>query len=122
MKVRQPLSFTDQLDKIDHLKFIQDVARSINGGLDIGQPVDTSINTSGVGPVNVRGNWAKVITPGAPNTEFAVPHNLNYIPVGYDIKRQDKACSVYDGVTAWTKTQIFLKCSVASVTITFFIH
>jgi len=38
------------------------------------------------------------------------------------VKRMNAAANIYDGTTAWTKTQIFLKCDVASVTISLFIH
>src|SRR5882672_12811472 len=107
-KVRQPISFTKDAN---HLPFYQDVAKALNGNISFGSPVDPTVNSSGVDSVNIQGKWVKVTSPVTPNTEFAVTHNLDYVPVGYDIKRQDKACSIYDGTTAWTRTQIFLKCS-----------
>ena len=119
VKVRQPLSFHEESN---HIPFFQDVAKQINGGISFGAQADPSVNSSGIASLNIDGQWAKVTSPVAPNTQFAVTHNLNRIPVGFDVKRQNLACSVYDSGTAWTTTQIFLKCSVASVTLTLFIH
>jgi hypothetical protein len=74
---------------------------------------------------NIDGFWVVgLVTPGTPNTEFAVPYSLpqGRIAIAYDVKRMNAAANIYDGTTAWTKTQIFLKCDVASVTISLFIH
>lgn len=57
-----------------------------------------------------------VATSGTPGTEVAVPHTLKRIPTGYLVIRQDKAASVYDGSTTFTKTNIYLKSDVATVT------
>ncbi len=51
-------------------------------------------------------------TPDDSNT---VDHTLGKIPVGYIVYSQDKAGSLYLGGTAWTTTNIYLKCNVASV-------
>lgn len=71
---------------------------------------------------NVFGVWVTVISPVAPNTQFTVNHKLGQVPVAFDVKRKNAAGDVYDSGTPWTKTQIFLKCSGASVTLTLFIH
>lgn len=93
-----------------------EIQRIINGNLGIGSP-------TGPDNGNLNGNWSgsPFATPGAPDTEFAVTHNLNRIPVGYWVVRQDKAASFYDSGTAWTTTKIFLKCSVATVTISIYV-
>ncbi len=52
-----------------------------------------------------------------PDAENAIPHTLGKIPVGAIVYSQDKAGSVYNGTTAFTKSASYLKCSVASMTI-----
>lgn len=86
----------------------------LRGNISYGDPV--------TGADNIDGAWATGTTPGVANTEFAVTHNLNRIPNGFDVKRMDKAARFYDSGTAWTKTQIFLKCDVVTVKYTLFIH
>jgi len=113
-KVRQPITHERENN---HRDFFRDVARQINGGLSLGE-----ITQNGVEPVNIDAVWKTATTPGVVDTEFAVTHNLGRVPVGFDVKRMDKACIVYDSGTAWTDTQIFLKCNVITVAITLFIH
>lgn len=55
---------------------------------------------------------------GVANTEDTVPHTLKRVPVGFFVIRQDKASIVYDGATAWTATDIYLKTNVATVALT----
>lgn len=57
-------------------------------------------------------------TAGAANTDFPVPHTLGRKPTGFIIISQDAAASIYDGVTPWTTTQIFLRSSTAAVNMT----
>lgn len=71
---------------------------------------------------NIFGVWVTVTSPVAPNTQFTVNHSLGQVPVAFDVKRKNAAGDVYDSGTPWTATQIFLKCSAASVTLTLFIH
>lgn len=52
-----------------------------------------------------------------PDTEDSVPHDLRKVPVGYIVIGKDAAGDVYDS-SAHTSTDLKLKCSVASVTIT----
>lgn len=79
---------------------------------------------------NIDGFWViGLVTPGTPNTQFAVPYTLNLangkpgrVAIAFDVKRTNAAANIYDSGTAWTATQIFLKCSAASVTVSLFIH
>lgn len=52
-----------------------------------------------------------------PNIEEAFTHTLGKVPTGVIVYSQDKAGSVYNGTTAFSKTTVYLKCSVASMTI-----
>lgn len=55
------------------------------------------------------------VSPSVANTEFAVQHGLGRVPMGYHLVKTDKAAHVYAGVTAWTKTTVYLKFDTASV-------
>lgn len=98
----------------DNYERVQDrIHEILNGGIDRGS-VDSAGNEQ---PGNMNSKNVLVNTPGVANTEFAVTHNLNRVPNHFNITYKNKACDVFDSGTAWTKTQIFLKCSVATVTL-----
>ena len=99
------------------------IAKAVNGGLDFGDSsqVNTTAGTTYTG--NMNGQWANVAAPATPNTEFAIPHNLNRIPSFY-FYNTDIAATVYqlpNTGTAWTTTNIYVKCSVASANLRIFI-
>jgi hypothetical protein len=50
-----------------------------------------------------------------PDAEDTLAHGLGKVPTGYIVIGKDKAGTVYDGTTAWTATNIYLKCDTASV-------
>lgn len=54
-------------------------------------------------------------TPGTPDTEFVVPHNLGRLPIGYIVISLSAASVIYLSTTAATSANIYLKCNVASV-------
>ena|SRR3990167_888968 len=56
-----------------------------------------------------------VTSHGTPGTEFSVAHTLGKVPTGYIVYGQAAAGSVYDGTTANTKTTLYLKSDVATV-------
>lgn len=67
---------------------------------------------------NINGQWLTITTNAVANTETTFTHSCGVTPIGYIIVWQDKAGSLYQGPTtgtAWSKTSISLKCSVASV-------
>jgi hypothetical protein len=60
-----------------------------------------------------------VVTPSSPNTDFAVRTKyLNKVPSKYLVVKKGAAVDVYDGATAAEMNKIFLKATVADVTIT----
>ena len=75
----------------------------------------------GVNRDNMFGTWVNYTTNAVANTEDTINHNLGFVPVGWLVVTQDKAGSIYKGTTTWTTSQIFLKCSVASVTARIFV-
>ena|ERR1017187_3683399 len=70
---------------------------------------------------NIAGQWAVFTTNGTANTEFKVTHNMGAIPIGYLVVNKNKAGDLYTGTTKWDNNNAYLKCSVASVTMTIFL-
>jgi len=70
---------------------------------------------------NISGEFQVFTSNATPDTEDTVAHTIGAVPVGYIVLKQDKAGSLYDSGTAWTSTNVYLKCSVASVTFTIFL-
>lgn len=83
----------------------------INGKLGFGD---------GVHADNIDGVWVSVVTPGVPNTDFLVTHNLGRKAVGYLPMTKSAACDLYTGSVAGTNNQITLRATVAGVTINVF--
>ena len=73
--------------------------------------------TDGRRALNIDAVWTAYVSNGTANTEDTVAHSLGRIPVGMFTGTPDKAASIYSGSTAWTATNIFLKASVATVTV-----
>lgn len=88
------------------------LARVLNGNLGFGD---------GTNRDNLDGVWASPVTPGAPNTDFTITHNLGRVPVGYFVMSKSGACDVYTGSVAATSTQLTLRGTVAGVTLKLFI-
>lgn len=92
--------------------------RALQGRISLGTGVD------GVSGQNVEGEWRTYVSNGAPNTEDTLAHTVGSIPLGYIVVNQDKAGSIYQGPTtgtAWTSSNIYVKCSIASVTFLLFL-
>lgn len=49
------------------------------------------------------------------NTQDTVAHNLGRTPVGYIPVKQDKSAVLYDGTTAFTSSNLYLRSSAATV-------
>lgn len=89
---------------IDLTKVIQDMNSSISTMFDKG--------------VGITDNLDCEIVPytsnAVANTEDAVAHSLKRVPVGFIVVDIDKAGVVYRGPTAFTASNVYLKCSTAS--------
>ncbi|MCE5199812.1 MAG: hypothetical protein ABFD54_08895 [Armatimonadota bacterium] len=60
-------------------------------------------------------------TNATPDTEDTIAHGLGRTPVGFVVVSIDKAGMVYKGVTAWDGTNLYLKCSITSASVTILI-
>lgn len=112
MKVEKVLPFPDP--KNTH-RVLERVHKVLSGNISYGtlSPVDKGRNID-VFP-------ATATTPGVINTEFAVSHGLNRIPVGFHLINKSGSVDVYQSTTAWTKNKIFLKATVININITLLI-
>jgi hypothetical protein len=90
---------------------LEPLIRSVNGNLGFGDGTDFD---------NVKGKWIQVTTTTA-NTEVAITHDLGAVPVGFLLMVPPENGTVNRGSSAWTTTQLFLKCSSASQTFTIFL-
>jgi len=75
---------------------------------------------------NIFGQWATVADTGTADTEFVVPHTLNFqtravVPKNYFVTYTNAKGIVYDSGTTWTSSNIYLKCSVAHAKLNLFI-
>jgi hypothetical protein len=111
------------VDEGDNLPAVlKDAYKALRGNISFGkqgfnkQSVNLNLVTD-----NIDGNFDVISDTGLADTQFTVTHNLNRQPIGYFVIRQSKAGSFYDSGTAWTTTQIFLKCSGANVAATIFV-
>lgn len=121
---------TPQFDRLESgfqgLQRVYNLTKIVNGGIDLGISTQTgtgSATTQATYTGNLNGQWANVTAPGVANTEFAIPHNLNRIPSWY-IFIADRSCNLYqlpNTGTAWTTTNIYLKCDTASAVLRIFI-
>lgn len=64
---------------------------------------------------NADARMTEFTSSGTPNAENTIPHLLGKVPTGYLVYRKDKAAHLYDGTTAWTNANIYLKSDVATV-------
>jgi hypothetical protein len=76
--------------------------------------------TSGNDGENIFGQWVTFTTSTA-DTEVTVPHTCGCVPVGYLTTKINKGGVIYDSGTAWTSTNIYIKCSTATTIVTLFL-
>lgn len=73
---------------------------------------------------NISGEWQVFTSSATPDAENTIAHTIGAVPQGYIIVGQDKAGSLYQLAatgTAWTSTNLYLKCDIASVTFNIFL-
>jgi len=121
MQVRKPSEHVPG-EANNYKKMMKDVYKALRGNISYGhQGFNKNNITLGLVTDNIDGNFDAVSDTGVADTQFIVTHNLNRVPIGFHVVRQSLAGSFYDSGTAWTDTQIFLKCSTANVAATFFV-
>ena len=96
-------------------RIYQQVAKTINGNISFGNLTS--------GSANIAGKWTMIVTPVASNTDFIVTHNLGYPVAGYLVTTKNAPTDVYTSpsANALPNTQVILRATTASVTITIFL-
>ncbi len=96
---------------------IQRILAVLGGRLHLGDPGVDGAHTG-----HLDAQWRNVIAPPVANTAFAVPHDLQRVPVGYLVLRADRAVRVYDDPTnAHTSQVLWLAADAADAEITLLI-
>lgn len=120
MRVRKPSKHLSGSD--NHGEVLKDVYKALRGNISYGrQGQNATVPQGGLVTDNIDGAFGSIADSGSANTQFAVTHNLNRVPIGFHVIRQNNDGSFYDSGATWTTTQIFLKCGNANVGATFFI-
>lgn len=88
---------------------------ALKGRIRFGSPTD------GYRGENISGEFQVFTSNATPDTEDTVAHTIGAVPVGYIVLKQDKAGSLYMSGTAWTSSNVYFKCDVASVAFTIFL-
>ena len=70
---------------------------------------------------NISGQFQVYTTNGVADTEDTIAHDLGVVPIGFIVINRDKGGVVYDSGTAWTSTNVYLKCSTATTAVTLFL-
>ncbi len=78
-------------------------------------------STAGIKAGNFDGQWIQFTSSGTPDAENTVAHDLVRVPTGYIVGQRNKAGVLYNGSTAWSKTNIYLKCNVATTIFRIFV-
>ena len=94
-------------------KFQEDLIEALNRYT---QKVGDCINKG----IRAADNWdAQIISVvlAAANVEQAVAHTLKRVPIGYIVVSNDKAAIIYDGTTAWTSTNLYIRSNVITTTV-----
>lgn len=96
---------------------INKIFQCLQGRISFGTGVD------GINGQNISGQFQQ-FTTGLANAENTVGHTVGSIPLGYIVLWQDKSGNLYQGPTtgtAWTATNFYVKCDVATVTFLVFL-
>jgi len=81
--------------------FITSVVKILDRGISFGDNIDCKLVT--------------ITTNATPDTEDTTAHGLGKTPTGFIVYSQDKAGNLYNSGTAFTATNIYTKCNIASV-------
>ncbi len=84
------------------LKYSTKIGDMLNGGLRLSENLDVQIKT---------------ISIAAADTEETVSHTLKRVPSGYLVIGINKAAIIYDGATAWTTLNLYIKTNTADTTV-----
>ena len=70
---------------------------------------------------NISGTFQVFTSNAVADTEDTIAHEIGAVPIGFIVVNRDKSGVLYDGGTAWTSENMYLKSSVAETTYTIFV-
>ena len=107
-----PAIFTENQKELrkfdrDFIQVVDNWALNLKSILDRGISLDDNIDAAAV----------SFTSNGSADTEDAIAHTLGKVPAHFIVSSLDKGAVVYRSGTAFTKTTIYLKTTVASVAV-----
>lgn len=112
-----PALFTQAVDKLrtfdrDLITVLSNWSLQMKGLLDRGLSIAD----------NADAVYVSYTSNATPDTEDAVAHTLGRVPVAVIVAGQNKGASIYSGPTAFTKDNVYLKATAASVAVKLILH
>lgn len=96
-------------------RFVEDLYKFANRNISYGHSVNGKDQ-------NIDGVMIEIVNTGTANVALPIPHNLGRVPNFIDFKYKNVSGDWYDAGTAWTKTNVYLKFTVANMHVRLFIH
>lgn len=112
--VGQRRTLTRDTDRIQDLeervRYILDImAKMLAGNISYGAVKGSDPTANQQVDQNIEGWKAFVTSPFTPNTEFAVPHGLGRVPIGFHVFQRSNQGVVYNSTgTPWNSSNIYL--------------
>lgn len=99
--------------------YLRDLVLRLRSVIDNGR---MGFGDLGSEPDNIFGKFILFNTPATPDTDIILDHNLGTLPMGFLVFGMVGGGGViYNGVTAWTTTQISLRCNLPNILVKVFI-
>lgn len=93
--------------------FDRDLAHALDQNFRL---LETILDAGIIFTENVDLKEVNFTSNATPDAEDTISHGLGKVPNGYIVIGRNKAGVLYNGTTAWTMTNIYLKSNVASTT------
>ena len=104
-----PAIFTRYYREVSKVE--QDILRSLT---DVFASIESILNNGIKFQDNVDCKLVTFTSSATPDAENTVAHTLGKVPTGYIVYSRDKASILYNGTTAWTSTNLYVKANVAT--------
>lgn len=106
------LQFKDNIQSVTTIEdlvrmmysFFKDLLRVVNGNLNFVE--------------NIQGQYVSITFTNT-SDDFPLLHNLGHTATGYLVVKRSTNMSIYDGVSAWDSTRVFLKSSAKGTALVF---
>jgi hypothetical protein len=104
-----------QIDRIDLGKAVAETDFEKNIEKSFQRLMDQLVQALNLGLLFSDNFDADIISSTIGGGDTEIPHTLKRVPSGYLILSRDQAGIVFDGVTAWTSSSIYVKASVPNL-------